>query len=748
MAKKLVIVESAAKVKTIAKILGAGYDVKSCQGHVMDLPKSSLGVEIEQGFEPTYVSTPPQKKVLKTLAKAAADADVIYLATDPDREGEAIAFHLSQQLDGDRAQRISFNEITREAVKAAVAEPREVDLRLVAAQQARRILDRLVGYKVSPILWKKVTTGLSAGRVQSVAVRLICEREEEIENFVAREYWTLAAEYDTAAGERFAAALVSINGETLMAPGRLEKYDRRLADEGEAAAERDKILRRRFVVTAFESGQKRRSPAPPFNTSKLQQAAARQFGFTGKKTMAVAQTIYEGVDVGEGDRVGLITYMRTDSVRVAASAVAACRRAVEKEFGSDYLPPKPRFYKSRRGAQEAHEAIRPTDVARTPARMKPFLTADQFKLYDLIYRAFVASQMADAVYDTAAATVEGGEYLFRASTQTLRFPGFLKVMPRDGDGGTPLPTLAVGDDVALASVTPEQHFTKPPPRYNDASLVQALEEYGIGRPSTYAPTVATVIDRKYVERRGRTFYPTELGKLVNALLVASFPDIFNVKFTAQVESQLDAVEEGDAEWSAVLAEFYGPFAADLAQAETVMDAVRDEASERTDVACPKCGGVMEVKWGRFGKYLRCENYPECGETRDFARDENGKVVAVEPEATGETCEKCGGAMVVKRGRFGEFLACSNYPECKNTRPLRQKVDAKCPKCGGQVVKLRGKRGRPFYGCENYPGCDFTANAVPVNEKCPKCGSPYLLKGRKWNRCPKKECGYKSADGKD
>ena len=747
MAKKLVIVESAAKVKTIAKILGRGYAVKSCQGHVMDLPKSSLGVEVDEGFEPTYVSTPAQEKVLKSLAKAAADAETIYLATDPDREGEAIAYHLAQQLDGKRARRISFNEITGEAVKAAVAEPRELDLRLVASQQARRILDRLVGYKVSPILWKKVTTGLSAGRVQSVAVRLICEREEEIENFVAEEYWTIEAEYETDKGKRFAAALVSIGGETLMAPGRLEKYDRRLASEEEASAEADKIRRQRFTVTAFERGQKRRSPPPPFTTSTLQQAAARQFGFTGKKTMAVAQGLYEGVDIGEGGRVGLITYMRTDSVRVARSAVAACRRFVENEYGSDYVPAKPRFYRSRRGAQEAHEAVRPTDVRRTPAEMKKYLTADQYKLYDLIHRRFVASQMADAVFNTAAATVEGGDYLFRASAQALKFPGFMKVTPRDGDNGTRLPTLKVGEEVALAGLTPEQHFTKPPPRYNDASLVQALEEYGIGRPSTYAPTVATIIDRKYVERQRRVFYPTELGKLVNALLVASFPDIFNVEFTARVESELDAVEEGDAEWSAVLAEFYGPFAADLENAESVMDAVRDEASERTDVACPKCGGVMEVKWGRFGKYLRCENYPECSETMNFSRDENGKVVAVEPEDTGETCEKCGGAMVVKRGRYGEFLACSNYPECKNTRPIRQKVDAKCPKCGGQVVKLKGKRGRPFYGCENYPDCDFTANAVPVNEKCPKCGSPYLLKGRKYNRCPDKECGYKSSDGK-
>jgi DNA topoisomerase-1 len=748
MAKKLVIVESAAKVKTIAGILGKGYGVKSCQGHVADLPKSSLGVDIAKGFEPTYESTPAQKKILTGLVKAADGAEVIYLATDPDREGEAIAYHLSQRLNGGRARRISFNEITASAVRAAVSEPREVDLRLVSAQQARRILDRLVGYQVSPILWKKVTTGLSAGRVQSVAVRLICEREEQIENFVPQEYWTLEGEFATGAGERFAATLVSIGGETLMAPGRLEKYGRRLADEGEAHAERDNCLAQRFVVTSFDRGEKRRSPAPPFTTSKLQQAAARQLGFTGRKTMALAQVLYEGIDVGGGERVGLITYMRTDSVRVASSALSSCRKYIQKQFGVDYVPEKPRFYRSRRGAQEAHEACRPTDVARAPEDVKKHLTADQFKLYDLIYRQFVASQMADAVFDTATAALEGGAYLFRAVTQALKFPGFLKVTPRETGAGELLPSLAAGDEVVLAEVTPQQHFTKPPPRYNDASLVQALEENGIGRPSTYAPTVATIIDRKYVERVRRAFQPTELGKLVNALLVASFPDIFDVKFTAKVESQLDAVEEGRAEWADVLADFYGPFSADLAQAADVMDAVRDDAAESTDVDCPKCGAKMEVRWGRFGKYLRCGNYPECGQTMNFERDENGKVVPLEAEDTGETCEKCGGAMVVKHGRYGEFLACANYPECKNTRPLRKRVDAKCPKCGGQVVERRGKRGRRFYGCANYPECDFTANAVPVNEECPACGAPYLLEGKRGKYCAKRSCGYRAPEEED
>ncbi len=744
MAKKLLIVESAAKVKTIAKILGKDYAVKSCKGHVRDLPKSSLGVDLANNFTPTYVSTSEQEKVLKTLARAAKGADVVYLATDPDREGEAIAFHLAQALDGCRTRRISFNEITPEAVRAAVGAPREVNDTLVAAQQARRVLDRLVGYQVSPILWRKVTTGLSAGRVQSVAVRLICEREAEIEGFVPVEYWTISGEFVTPAGEPFSAALTSIAGDVLMAPGRLEKYDRRLASEDEARLEQGKLAAENFVVTSFERKEKRRSPPPPFTTSTFQQAAARRYGFTGKKTMAVAQTLYEGVDVGDGGRVGLITYMRTDAVRVATSAVHAVRKLIESRFGSEYLPPKPRAFRARRGAQEAHEAIRPTDAARAPADMKSFLTADQFKLYDIIWRRFVASQMAQAVFDVAQATVEGGGYLFRAAAQAVKFAGYLEVSPRGHEEDTHLPTLTVGDEVALSAAKPEQHFTQPPPRYNDASLVKVLEEFGIGRPSTYAPTVATVIDREYVERRQRKFYPTELGKLVNALLVASFPDIFDVKFTARVESALDAVEEGSADWVAVLRDFYGPFAADLEKAADVMDAVRDGAAEKTDVACPKCGAKMEVRWGRFGKYLRCGNYPECKGTMNFERDEEGRVVPCEPEDTGETCDKCGGKMVVKRGRYGEFLACENYPTCKNTRAIRKKVEARCPKCGGQVVERRGRGGRPFYGCEKYPDCDFTAPAEPVNEPCPSCGAPYLLKGKRGKYCARKDCDYRSS----
>ncbi len=744
MPKKLVIVESAAKVKTIAKILGRDFDVASCHGHVLDLPKSSLGVDLENGFEPAYVSTPAQKKVIKSLVKAAKDAETIFLATDPDREGEAIAFHLSQLLDGRRARRISFNEITKEAIREAVAAPRPVDDKLVAAQQARRVLDRLVGYQVSPILWKNVARGLSAGRVQSVAVRLICEREEEIENFVAQEYWTIDATFKTKGKEKFVATLAAINGEALMAPGRLERYERRLATEAEALAERAKIAAAKYAVASFERKEKRRSPAPPFTTSSLQQAAARRFGFTGTKTMAVAQTLYEGVDIGDGDRVGLITYMRTDAVRVAASAVAAARKAIAAQYGPEYAPPEPRFYRSRAGAQEAHEAVRPTDAGRTPAEIKKYLTPDQSKLYDIIYRQFLASQMSDAIFDTAAATVEGGPYLFRASSQAIKFPGFLAALPPEEDKDTRLPEMAPGDALAVSGVKPEQHFTQPPPRYNDASLVKTLEEYGIGRPSTYAPTVSTIITRGYVERRARKFYPTELGKLVNALLVASFPDIFNVKFTAHVESELDDVEEGRAEWAAVLKEFYEPFAADLAKAGDVMNGVRDDAVERTEVVCPKCGAPMEVRWGRFGKYLRCTKAPKCEATMNFERDENGKVVAVEPKPTGEVCEKCGGAMVVKRGRFGEFLACENYPTCKNTKTIRKKVDAACPKCGGAVVERRARRGNTFYGCEKYPACDFTANGIPVNEKCPKCDAPYLLRGKNRKYCGQKDCDYKTA----
>jgi DNA topoisomerase-1 len=579
MSKKLVIVESAAKVKTIEKFLGRDFKVMSCQGHVLDLPKSKLGVDLDNGFTPTYVSTPNQKKILTALKKAAKDVEIIFLATDPDREGEAIAFHLAETLDGGRAQRISFNEITKEAVLAAVAAPRSLDEPLYAAQQARRILDRIVGYSVSPILWRKVQTGLSAGRVQSVAVRLICEREAEIEQFTAVEYWTLEGGFRNAAGEDFRARLVSIDGQTLMGPGRLEKYDRRLGSEAEAEAEKKRLGKKSYRVTSYVEKEKRRSPGPPFTTSTLQQAAANALGFTGKKTMAVAQSLYEGVDSGDGDRVGLITYMRTDAVRVASSAVAAARKVIAAAHGDQYLPPAPRGYKSRRGAQEAHEAIRPTDPGRTPESIKKHLTADQNKLYNLIYRRFLASQMADALLDTVAVDLEGNGFTFHASAQRVKFPGFLKVLPSQ-EKETFVPKLAVGEDVKLVDSSTAQHFTEPPPHYNDASLVRALEGYGIGRPSTYAPIVSTIIDRSYVERRGRAFYPTELGKLVNALLVASFPDVVNVKFTAEIESELDHVEEGHEDWRVVLGNFYQPFAADLEKAGAVMDAVRDDAARR------------------------------------------------------------------------------------------------------------------------------------------------------------------------
>lgn len=741
MKKKLIIVESAAKVKTLSKILGNDYEVASCLGHVMDLPKSSLGVDVANGFIPTYVSTPRQKKIIKELKAKAKNAEVIYLATDPDREGEAIAAHLAAALNGNRVKRITFNEITAEAVRAALASPRQVDERLVASQQARRILDRLVGYEVSPILWKKVTRGLSAGRVQSVAVRLICEREEEIENFVPVEYWTIEGTFATAAGEEFGANLVAIAGETLMGPGKLEGYGRRLGTEDEARRERDRAAAQEYVVKEFEQKTRRRAPAPPFTTSTLQQAANRRFGFTGTKTMAIAQELYEGVDI-DGDRVGLITYMRTDSVRVAETAIASARHYIQNKFGEEYLPEQPRYYKSRRGAQEAHEAIRPTAVERAPEKVVPFLTPDQAKLYELIYNHFLASQMADAVYDVETATLVGGDYEFRAAAQKLKFPGFLVAFPSEEGKDTHLPTLAPGEAVRVIAMEAAQHFTEPPPRYNDASLVKALEEHGIGRPSTYAPIIQTIIARRYVERRRRAFYPTELGKLVNALLVAAFPDIFNVAFTAHVEEELDEIEEGRAEWSEVLREFYEPFSKDVAAAGEVMDAVRDNAAEPTDVRCPTCGAPMEVRWGRFGKYLRCSSYPDCKTTANLARDETGRAVAVTSEPTGEVCEKCGGAMVVKTGRYGEFLACENYPRCKNAKPLVKKTDATCPKCGGAIVQRRGRRGNTFYGCENYPACDFTANAEVINRSCPKCGSPYLLKKDDGASCPAKGCDYK------
>lgn len=749
MGKKLIIVESGAKATTIENILGKDYKVMSCKGHVKDLPKSKIGIDIEQGFEPTYVANDDQKKTLAALKKAAKGAELVYLATDPDREGEAISKHLYEELaDGHQIQRITFNEITSGAIRAAVENPRDLDMGLVYAQTARRVLDRLVGYQVSPILWKKVARGLSAGRVQSVAVRLVVEREEEIEAFVPLEYWTLDAIFsgDTKIG--FPARLVAIEDggklQKVRGESNKKKYDLIVSNAEGAEKIRDDIQKQAYGITDIERKQKKRSPRPPFITSSLQAMANRRFGYNGRRTMVIAQQLYEGIDLN-GERAGLITYMRTDSTRIASSAVNEARDYIQKDFGDAYLPDKPRFFKSRKGAQDAHEAIRPTAVGRSPKAIKKFLTADQYKLYDLIYRRFVASQMTEALFETTGVDIVGGAYHFRANGSVMKFDGYLKLFPEDIEDDVILPELKDDEKLELEEITPNQHFTKPPARYNDASLVKELEKLGIGRPSTYAPIVTTIINRKYIERVARAFYPTELGRFVNAMLVSAFPDIFNVGFTAQIEDELDKVEDGEMKWQEVLDEFYQPFGDDLATAEDRMDEVRDSAREETDVECDKCGAKMMVKWGRFGKYLACEKAPECKNTKNFVRNDDGEVVIEVEPTTDEVCDNCGKPMAIKTGRYGKFLACTGYPDCKTTKPIQKKVDAVCPLCGGQIIERKagkGKmRGRTFYGCANYPECTFAAPDIPVPEPCPECDYKYLLKRKSGLYCHNKDCGY-------
>ena len=695
--KKLVIVESPAKARTVGRFLGSGYDVRASIGHVRDLPANRLGVDVERDFEPRYVVPEKKKAVVKDLRERVKGAASIYLATDPDREGEAISWHLATVLNakGVPIHRVEFHEITRDAIGLAFAHPRDINVNLVNAQQARRVLDRLVGYKLSPLLRSKMNKkGLSAGRVQSVAVRLVVEREREIQQFKPREYWTLDAELAKRPkkGQRkahFVASLRTIRG---------EKAD--LQDEAAAKAVVADLQGAVYRVAEVSKRDAQRHPAPPFTTSTLQQEASRKLGFTAKRTMAVAQQLYEGLPIGSEGNVGLITYMRTDSTNLAASAVAEARDYIAGRYGREYLPEAPRAYKSRsKGAQEAHEAIRPTSVRREPESAAPFLTADQLKVYRLIWQRMVSCQMASAQLENTtvdvAAGPEQGEapYIFRATGTVTKFPGFTIVYTEGKDEGEEadkksgaLPPLEQGETLDLLRLLPEQHFTQPPPRYTEASLVKALEEHGIGRPSTYAPILSTIQDRGYVLRSGRQLSPTELGFLVNDLLVKHFPEVVDVRFTAGMEEELDDVAQGEREWVAVLHDFYAPFAQDLERAEEQMERVE-----------------------------------------------------IRPEPAGIDCDKCGRPMVIKNGRFGRFIACTGYPECRNTKPLAAPVGVKCPECGGEIVEKRTRRGRVFYGCGNYPACNFAVWQRPVPESCPVCGGLMLLNGKKGIVCNK--CGH-------
>ena len=747
--RSLVVVESPTKVKTIQKYLDSSFTVKASMGHVRDLPKSKLGVDPRKGFKPQYVISPGKKKILDELKKAAEKADTLYVATDPDREGEAIGWHLAQELPFDKKKifRITFNEITERAVKAAFEHPGKIDLKKVDAQQARRVLDRLVGYSLSPLLWEKVQRGLSAGRVQSVAVRLIVDRESAIQAFVPQEHWSVHARLGGRLPPEFTAALREIDGERVEVPR--DGRPATLPNEATTRAAMEGLEGARWTVRTVTRGERRRNPAPPFITSTLQQEAGRKLGFWARKTMTVAQQLYEGVEIGDDGAVGLITYMRTDSVQVSREAQEAARQLVAGRYGAEYLPAEPPVYKSRGRAQEAHEAIRPSDVTRDPRSVARHLTKDQLALYRLIWERFMSSQMQPAVYDTVTADIDAGRCVFRAQGQTLKFKGFTAVYVEtyeDGDTAADdeaelaMPALEEGEVLRLLDLAPKQHFTQPPPRYTEASLVKALEELGIGRPSTYASILGTIInDRGYVRRDRRTLFPTELGTEVTGLLMPFFQDIMNVEFTAQMEDELDKVEDGELAWTKAVGDFYAPFQKDLKKAQKEM--VNQKGGVPTGEACPECAEPLLERRGRFGKFLACSAYPECKYTRNLGGSERAEDVA-----TDEVCPSCAKPMVIKHGRFGKFIACSGYPDCKTTKPITLGIACPEPGCAGELLERRSKRGRTFYGCSAYPGCKFVLWQRPVAEACPKCGASFVTeraaRGRLVRTCVREGCDFR------
>ena len=688
-AYKLVIVESPAKARTIAKFLGRSYKVEASNGHVRDLPKSQLGVDVENGFEPKYITIRGRGDVLRRIRKEAKGAKSVILATDPDREGEAISWHLANVLEIDPSSvcRVEFNEITEKTVKSAIKQPRTINMELVNAQQARRILDRLVGYKISPLLWVKIRKGLSAGRVQSVATRMVVDREQEIEAFVPEEYWDVSAQL-TAGKQALTARLVSLNGERVS-----------LHSEQDALAAKAAVEKGGFVIKSVKRGERRKHPAPPFTTSNLQQEASRKLGFTTSKTMQIAQQLYEGVDIEGRGTLGLISYIRTDSVRLSEEAVEAARAAIAERYGAEFVPEKPNVYKGRKSAQDAHEAIRPANIDLRPEDVKPSLTRDQFNLYKLIYLRFIACQMADALYETQQIEIASDSATLRASGEHLRFAGFTAVYEEGRDDAaqedeirSALMNVTEGMEAKVVSASGTQHFTQPPARYTEASLVRALEEKGIGRPSTYAPTISTILARGYVTREKKQLFPTELGNMITDMMKEYFSDIVDIAFTAGMEEQLDGVEEGTRDWRQVLSDFYGPFEKTLENAEQKIEKVE-----------------------------------------------------IQDEVSDVVCDKCGAQMVYKLGRFGRFLACPNFPECRNTKPITVEIEAPCPKCGAKLLEKTSHKGRKFYGCERYPDCDFVSWEMPVKEKCPKCGGYMVFKrGKKENYylCANESCREK------
>jgi DNA topoisomerase-1 len=717
----LVIVESPTKAKTLtrylAPVLGRGVTVKASYGHVRDLPESKLGVDTDKAFDPTYEILSGSKKVVSELKSAAKRNERVWLATDLDREGEAIAWHVAYAIGlangrvDPRVSRVVFAEITPEAIEQAFRHPRGIDKPLVDAYQARRVLDRLVGYKLSPLLWKKVRPGLSAGRVQSVALRLVVDREREIDAFVAQEYWTIEVPFDTQGDERFTSTLHSVSGKKV-----------EIANEEQANGHVEAIRAAgTYAVSAVRRREQKQNPPRPFITSTLQQEAARKLGFSARRAMVVAQQLYEGVELGPEGQVGLITYMRTDSVHLAPGAVQEIRTAIKDRYGDQYLPSKPRVYRSKKGAQEAHEAIRPTHAARHPDAIQQYLEPDQLKLYRLIWERTIACQMTEALFDATSVDIAAGNHLLRATGRVMLFDGFLVVYRegRDDDAEEEaqgrLPELTEGQSLRLVDVLPSQHFTQPPPRYTEASLVKALEENGIGRPSTYAATLSTLVDREYIRIDQRRIFPTDVGIVVTDLLVEHFPQIVDLKFTASMEEDLDEIARGHKDWPEVLRQFYDPFERLLEKKDK--EITRDDViKETTEEKCPECGSPMTVKLGRYGKFLSCSKYPECKGTRQIDGSQRPEPV----EVPGEVCEVCGSPMLLKHGRYGEFLGCSKYPECKFVRS--KTIGGNCPKCGeGKLAQRRTRRGKSFYGCTRYPDCDYALWTRPLDDPCPKCG---------------------------
>jgi DNA topoisomerase-1 len=748
---KIILVESPTKVHTIQKYVKGKYIVMATKGHVKDLPKSKLGIDIEHNFEPYYIVLKDKRKILSEIKKAVKGVDEVYLATDPDREGEAICWHVAEEVKklGDKKIfRVMFNEITKTAVLKALSEPRDINMNLVNAQQARRVLDRLVGYKISPLLWKAIRKGLSAGRVQSVALKLIVERQAEIDAFNPVEYWSIRAILENNTQQTIDAKLTEKNG---------EKID--LKNETDSRAIVEELKNSEYIISEVVKKERRRKALPPFITSTLQQDSARKYRFTAQKTMMIAQQLYEGINIAGEGQVGLITYMRTDSLRVADEAQKEALAYIETSLGREYLPETPNVYKSRKSAQDAHEAIRPSSVVRHPNDIKESLDNDQFKVYSLIWKRFVASQMSPAIFDDTRVKIGAGVYTFQANGSIQRFDGFLKVYevitdaekPADNLNANPdedkpedrrLPEVTQGEKLGLKELLPEQHFTQPPPAFSDATLVKALEEKDIGRPSTYAPIISTLVARKYIIRDRGKFTPTELGTLVAKILLKQFSTIINEEFTAKMEADLDKVEEGTIEWHDLMRTFWSTFEVLLKEAEPYMLDMKKDIEGDTGQICEKCGAKMIIKWGRHGKFLSCEKYPECKNAKPLAEDGTVR----EEVKLDEKCPTCGADLIIKRGPYGDFIACSRYPECRYTRQIVKKVGVKCPDCGdGDIIERTFKRYRKFYGCSNYPKCKFMIWDKPIPEKCPKCGADFLLE--KWKKTGTviycRKCDYKA-----